>query len=172
MKKSLQGAGIAAVCLFILFALFVLLRVNNDWIRPSYLPQSILVNPAGTCALTEYDFHGSRFSHLDPYRQFIGAHGDAFYTVTDLRSGHRIRDSLTSALAIAGVSRDIDDSGSTDFYWSRDGSTAAFPASPGPTHEWPDIGQCAGTRPVSPYANLACEAGDTSPQCRQIRKQL
>jgi len=172
MQKFRQRTAKAGFCLFILFALFVMLRINNDWIRPHYAPQSILVNPAGTCALTEYDFHGSRFSHLDAYRQFIGAQGDAFYTITDLRTGHRVRDSLTNPTAIAAVSRTIDDSGSIDFYWSRDGSTAAFPATPGPAHEWAQLQVCRGSRPVSPYASLACAPDDTRPACMEIRKQL
>ncbi|MFX5522109.1 hypothetical protein ABTD78_22840, partial [Acinetobacter baumannii] len=54
------------------------LRKYSTLIRPHYPPISIALNPAGTCALTEYNFRGGeRWYWTDPYRWFLLASGDA-----------------------------------------------------------------------------------------------
>lgn len=161
-----------ALCLIALIAAYECLRLNNRWIRPAYRPETIRVNPAGTCALTEYDFAGGRFSELDPYRLFIGARGDAFYTVTHLATGRILRDSLAVPGAIEAISLGLDGNVQMDFLWNADGSRAAFPESLGPFHEWTGLEACRGTRAQTRYANQLCFGDDHSAICTALRRML
>lgn len=172
MRAFARSVGQFALCLCGLIALYCVLRFNNVWIRPPYTPRTILVNPAGTCALTEYNFAGGRFSELDPYRLFIGARGDAFYTVTNLANGRRIRDSLSNPAAIDSISTAQAGSGSNVFFWRRDGLNAGFPENLGPYHAWDNLQECAGTVARTRYANKLCFSDDRSEPCLALRKKL
>lgn len=155
---------------------YVYLRKNSTLIRPTYPPISIALNPAGTCALTEYNFRGGERGHwADPYRWFLLASGDAFYTIIDLRTGKIIRDSTTqiipgleaNSLVAAAMGNDV-------FYWSADGTKANFPGGNAEDyfHEWTDIKECAGKRAESDYANLTCHLDTVSPRCTALRDAL
>lgn len=172
MKRFARRVMCMPLCLIALLAAYELLRLNNRWIRPAYTPGTIRVNPAGTYALTEYDFAGGRFSELDPYRLFIGAHGDAFYTVTHLATGRLLRDSLADPGAIEAVSLGRDGNVQMDFRWNADGSRAIFPESLGPFHEWTGLEACRGAKMRTPYADHLCFSDDHSATCEALRRML
>jgi hypothetical protein len=159
---------------------YVFFRKHNTIFRINYAPESIITNPAGTCALIEYNFHrASRSLGIDMYRLFLLAPGDAFYTVTKIQSGEIIRDSTTQivpsitahSLAKVAMGNDV-------FYWSKDGKVAAFPGGDGPFYEWTDIKECEGTTPTpeyansTEYANVSCDADNKSQLCEMLREQL
>ncbi|TDY97050.1 UNVERIFIED_ORG: hypothetical protein DFO49_1524 [Herbaspirillum seropedicae] len=152
------------------------LRKYSTLIRPHYPPISIALNPAGTCALTEYNFRGGERGYwADPYRWFLLASGDAFYTITDLRTGRIIRDSTTqiipgleaNSLVAVAMGADV-------FYWSADGTKANFPGGRAEDyfHEWTDIKECAGERAESEYTNLTCDVDTASQLCMRLRDSL
>jgi len=149
------------------------LRKYSTLIRPHYPPISIALNPAGTCALTEYNFRGGeRWYWTDPYRWFLLASGDAFYTITDLRTGKIIRDSTTQIIpGLEANSLVAVAMGNEVFYWSADGTKANFPGGSAEDyfHEWTDIKECAGERADSDYANLTCDVDTASPRCKALR---
>lgn len=160
----------------IISSIYVFVRKNSTLIRPHYPPISIALNPAGTCALTEYNFRGGERGYwADPYRWFLLASGDAFYTITDLRTGKIIRDSTTqivpgleaNSLGAVAMGNDV-------FYWSPDGTKANFPGGRAEDyfHEWTDIKECAGERAESDYANLTCDVDTVSPRCTALRDAL
>jgi hypothetical protein len=154
---------------------YCVVRKNSTWVRPGYPPVAMTVNPAGTCVLSEYNFRGGeRWSWMDPYAWFVMAPGDAFYTVTYLRTGKLIRDSTTQiwppitaySLVSVAMGHDI-------FYWSQDGTAANFPGAP-PDYffEWTDIKECAGTTRQSEYASVSCRLDSTSGLCAKLRARL
>ncbi len=169
-KKFLKSA---AIFLAVVIATYVFLKKNSTLVRPYYPPESILMNPAGTCALTEYKFKGGeRWYWLDPYSWFVMADGDAFYTITDIRTGKIIRDSTASIPAINSISRGWAGMGDSVFYWSNNGKTAAFPGGEGPYHEWTDIQECEGTKTKSEFSDLECNSDNRSSVCDKLRSAL
>jgi len=166
-QKILVGLVAFLVCTYIL------LRKEPRRIRPHIKPQSILINPAATCALIEFDFRGGeRWSWLDPYALFTLSEGDAFYTVVELRSKKIIRDSTWPVIPITAYSQALVGMGSSVFFWSADGRSAAFPGGDGPAHTWDDINECAGEKSTSPYSNLICFSGNQSAQCTAVRQMI
>lgn len=172
MKRQHRRPAVLGVSA-LLMAVYVLLRLHPALIRPPYAPQSVLVNPAGTCALVEYKFGGGeRWSWFDPYALFTLSSGDAFYTIVDLGTGKIVRDNTDSLMPIKAYSQESAGMGDSVFYWSRDGASAAFPGGEGPNHEWTDIKQCVGTQSQSAFANANCEIDDATPTCQKLRSKL
>jgi len=173
MARPMNYLLAAAIVLLLCYGT---LRKYSTLVRPHYPPISISVNPAGTCALTEYNFRGGeRWYWTDPYRWFLLASGDAFYTITDLRTGKIIRDSTTQivpgleANSLVAVAM-----GNEVFYWSADGTKANFPGGRAEDyfHEWTDLKECAGERADSDYANLTCDVDTASQLCMRLRDSL
>jgi hypothetical protein len=172
MRAKRIGAYLLAIVLSVV-AFYVVLRKHSTIARPHYPPESILINPGGTCALVEYKFRGGeRWSWPDPYALFTLSGGNAFYTIVDLRSGRIVRDSTTSIIAIPAQSQDSIGMGSAVHHWSKDGSVAAFPGGDGPFYEWTDIKECAGTTRQSEYANASCNLDSASAKCEKLRAKL
>lgn len=170
MKLLKKGSLLA---LAILVILVVILRFNPGLVRPAYLPGSILTNPAGTCALVEYPFKGGeRWNWLDPYSLFVMADGDAFYLVKHIETGKVLRDSTATIPAIPAISLGLAGMGNSVFYWSQDGTVAAFPGGEGPYHEWTGIDECAGKRRQSDFSSLDCTSDKTTPVCTALRAKL
>ncbi|QDD65106.1 hypothetical protein EJD96_13510 [Herbaspirillum seropedicae] len=166
-KKILVALAVFLVCSYIL------LRKEPRLIRPHIEPQSILINPAATCALIEFNFRGGeRWSWLDPYALFTLSDGDAFYTVVSLRSKKIVRDSTWSIIPITAYSQALVGMGSSVFFWSADGRNAAFPGGDGPAYLWQDITECAGEKSASPYSNLICFSSNQSAQCKAVREMI
>jgi hypothetical protein len=166
LKRSLFVLAMVAVAA-------IILRFNAGWIRPAYPPGAILTNPAGTCALVEYQFKGGeRWNWLDPYSLFVMADGDAFYLVKNISTGKVLRDSTATIPAIPAISLGLAGMGNSVFYWSQDGSVAAFPGGEGPYHEWTGIDECAGTRRQADFSSLDCAADNTTAACTALRAKL
>jgi hypothetical protein len=185
MKRLLKFCAVFLIILMTAYVVltvgaYVFFRKHNTIFRINYEPQSIITNPAGTCALIEYNFHrASRSLGVDLYRLFLLAPGDAFYTVTKIQSGEIIRDSTTQIVpSLTAYSRAAIGMGSSVFYWGSDGKVAAFPGGDGPFYEWTDIKECDGTTPTTEYANSAeyanvsCTADNKSQLCEKLRELL
>ncbi len=173
MARPMNYLLAAAIVLLLCYGT---LRKYSTLVRPHYPPISITVNPAGTCALAEYNFRGGeRWYWTDPYRWFLLAPGDAFYTITDLRSGKIIRDSTAQifpsleANSLVAVAM-----GSDVFYWSSNGMTANFPGGRAEDyfHEWTDLKECEGRHAESDYANLNCRMDTASELCKRLSDAL
>jgi hypothetical protein len=166
LKRSLLALAVLAAGL-------IVLRLNAGLVRPAYPPGSILANPAGTCALVEYQFRGGeRWHWLDPYALFVMADGDAFYLVKEIGSGKVLRDSAATMPAIPALSLGLAGMGDSVFYWSKDGSSAAFPGGEGPYHEWTGIEECSGPKRQSDFSSLACSADNATPACAALRAKI
>jgi len=175
MQRS-RFSNILLIVVIVIASIYVFLRTNGQLIRPTYPVIAITVNPAGTCALAEYNFRGGeRWYWTDPYRWFLLASGDAFYTITDLRSGKIIRDSTAQifpsleANSLVAVAM-----GSDVFYWSSNGMTANFPGGRAEDyfHEWTDLKECEGRNAESDYANLNCRMDTASELCKRLSDAL
>jgi hypothetical protein len=174
MKKQVYSAAWCLLALgLVLLAMLAAARHFSSGFRPAYQPQTILTSPNGACALVEYNFRGGERGYWsDPYRMILLLEGDAFFTVTELRSGKIVRDSSAEittlpaySLASAGMGKDV-------FYWGKDGRTAAFPGGEGPFHEWTGIHECTGAKAAAEFADLSCYADSHDAACTNIRAKL
>lgn len=174
--KSKRLVKLLAALTVILAVSYAFLRKNSTLIRPHYQAMDIVVNPAGTCALTEYNFRGGeRWNWADPYAWFVLAPADAFYTITDIRTGKIIKDSTTQILfSISANSQASVAMGNDVFYWSKDGRNANFPGglSNNYFYEWRDIEECEGQERQSEYANITCPLDSKSFLCEKLRGKL
>lgn len=162
-----------AILCISLMAMLVAARKCNSLFRPDYPPQAMLASPNGVCALVEYKFRGGERGYLaDPFRALLMLEGDAFYNVIDLSSGKILRDSTNAIPALPAISQGLVGMGSAVFYWSKDGTTAAFPGGEGPFHEWTGIRECEGTQADSQFAGLRCHSDSNNPACSQLRTKL
>ena len=174
--KSKRLLKLLALVTAIFLVSYVFLRKNSTLIRPHYQAVDIVVNPAGTCALTEYNFRGGeRWHWADTYAWFVLAPGDAFYTITDIRTGKIIRDSTTQIIfSISANSQASVAMGNDVFYWRNDGGNANFPGglSDDYFYEWRGIKECEGKEPQSEYANISCPIDGKSLLCEKLRGKL
>ena len=153
--------------------ILVVARKCNSIFRPDYQPHAILASPNGACALVEYKFRGGERGYwADPFRALLMLEGDAFYNVIDLSSGKILRDSTKAIPALPAISQGLAGMGSSVFYWSTNGTTAAFPGGDGPFHEWTGIRECGGTQADSQFAGLRCYRDSNHPACPQLRAKL
>jgi hypothetical protein len=150
----------AIITLLLAVLTYVLLRQNS--IRPYELPDVVVVNPAGTCALMGYDLIGDRGSVFSSYYFFLFGSTRAFYVIADLRTGKILRDSSRIPI-IDGHD------GETGNYlgWNSNGSGAQFPSTEddGPYYEWENVTECEGDIEL---ANLRCYSDNKSEACKKL----